>query len=123
MRKPISPKLHGLLDYATVGATVILPLLARMPRRATRTAEAWAAGYTVLSALTDYPMALKRRIPFRAHGAVDQALGVVIPALPWILGFARNRQARNFFLALAGISLVVTALTDWDSTTSPASSQ
>jgi hypothetical protein len=32
-----------------------------------------------------------------------------------MLGFARDRRARNFFLALAGITILVTALTDWNS--------
>jgi len=116
MRKPISPKLHGMLDYATSAATALLPLLMPLPRRAARTAEAWAAAYTALSALTDYPLALRRRVPFQMHGAVDRALGLVMPALPWILGFARNRRGRNVFLALAGVTIVVTALTDWNST-------
>jgi hypothetical protein len=37
----------------------------------------------------------------------------LIPALPWLFGFARDRRARNFFLGLAAISAIVTALTDW----------
>ena len=114
MKKPISSKLHGVLDYATAAATAALPLLSRLPPRASRTAGAWAAGYTLLSALTDYPLAAKREVPFRTHGTIDKALGVVLPALPWVIGFARHRKARNFFLALAAVSIVVTVLTDWD---------
>jgi hypothetical protein len=115
MRKPISPKLHGVLDYATAATTAAMPLLSRVTRPAARTAEAWAAAYALLSALTDYPLALRRQVPFRAHGTIDRTLGLVLPALPWIIGFARDRRARNFFLALAGVSIVVTALTDWNS--------
>lgn len=115
MRKPISPRLHGVLDYATAATAAVIPLISRMPRRAGRTAETWAASYALLSALTDYPLAVKREVPFRVHGTIDKALGVVIPALPWIIGFARDRKSRNFFLALAGISILVTALTDWSS--------
>ncbi len=118
MKKPISPRLHGVLDYATAATTAVMPLLSRMSPRAARTAETWAAGYAVMSALTDYPLAVKRRVPFRAHGTVDQVLSVLLPAMPWIIGFARDRRARNFFLALAGVSIVVTALTDWDAETS-----
>jgi hypothetical protein len=117
MRKPISPKLHGALDYATSATAAVMPLLSRMSRPATRTAETWAASYAALSAFTDYPLALKREVPFRAHGTIDRALAVVIPALPWIIGFARDRRARNFFLALAGVSILVTALTDWNAET------
>jgi hypothetical protein len=115
MKKPISPKLHGALDYATAAITAALPLLSRMSPRAARTAGTWAAGYTALSAFTDYPLAVKREVPFQAHGTVDRVMGLVIPALPWVLGFARDRRARNFFLALAGVTILVTALTDWNS--------
>jgi hypothetical protein len=115
MRKPISPKLHGALDYATAATTALMPLLTHVTRPAARTAESWAAAYALLSALTDYPLGVKRGVPFRAHGSIDRTLGLVLPALPWIIGFARDRRARNFFLALAGVSIIVTALTDWNS--------
>ena len=77
MKKPISSKLHGLLDHATA-------------------------------------LAARREVPFRTHGTIDKALGVVLPALPWVIGFARHRRARNFFLALAAVSIVVMVLTDGD---------
>ena len=115
MSKPISPRLHGVLDYATAAATALMPLLGRASRPAARTAEIWAASYAVLSALTDYPMGLRRRVPFDAHGTIDKTLSAVLPALPWIVGFARDRRARNFFLTLAAVTVVVTVLTDWDS--------
>jgi hypothetical protein len=113
MNKPISPRTHGVLDYATAGATAVLARLLGFSSPAARTARAWAAGYGALSALTDYPLALKRAVPYRAHGAMDAILAPLIPALPWLLGFARDRRARNFFLGLAAVTVVVTALTDW----------
>ena len=63
-------------------------------------------------------VAVKRALPFKAHGALDAMMAPLIPALPWLLGFARDRRARNFFLALAAVTVVVTALTDWDSSRS-----
>ena len=41
-------------------------------------------------------------------------MALVLPALPWLLGFAHHKPARNFFLALTAITVVATALTDWD---------
>jgi hypothetical protein len=35
----------------------------------------------------------------------------MIAAAPWAFGFARDRKARGFFLAMAAISAVVTSLT------------
>ena len=72
------------------------------------------ATYTPMAALTDTPAALHRVIPFKAHGAVDRVLILALPALPWILGFASHRASRDYFLALGVVTLLVTALTDWD---------
>src|SRR4051794_21507405 len=101
MRKPITPRTHGMLDYATAGAAAVVSHLLDFSRPAARTAQAWAAGYGVLSALTDYPLAVKRRVPFKAHGALDAAMGPLIPALPWLLGFARDRRAPHCFSGMA----------------------
>ena len=120
MTKPITPKAHGILDYATAGATAAVSRWLGFSPPARTTANAWAAGYSVLSALTNYPFALKRAVPFKAHGAMDAIMAPLIPALPWLLGFARERRARNFFLGLAALTVVVTALTDWSADTSRA---
>jgi hypothetical protein len=76
MKRPISPRTHGMLDYATAGATAILARILGFSGPAARTARTWAAGYGALSALTS-----------------ARFLG------SW--GFARDRRARNFFLGLA----------------------
>ena len=114
MRKPISPNLHGLLDYATMAAVFLAPRLLPMPRRARRTARGLAAGYTAMSAMTEYPLAVRPTLPWRTHGQVDRVLGALLPALPFVLGFGRDRAARNFFLGLAAVTVAVTLLTDWD---------
>ena len=114
MQKPISPKMHGVLDYATVATLAAAPRLMNFPKRATRAADALAGSYGGLSALTDYPLAVRRTIPFKAHGAAELASGLALPLLPWILGFSEHKAARNFFLGLTAVTLVVAALTDWD---------
>ena len=113
MRKPISPNLHGLLDYATMAAVFLAPRLLPMPRRARRAARGLAAGYTAMSALTEYPLSLRPTLPWRTHGQVDRLMGAMLPVLPFALGFGRNRAARNFFLGLAAVTVAVTLLTDW----------
>lgn len=114
MRKPISPNLHGLLDYATMAAVFLAPKLLPMPRRARRTARRLAAGYTAMSALTEYPLSLSPTLPWRTHGQVDKVLGAVLPVVPFLLGLGRDRSTRNFFLGLAAVTVAVTLLTDWD---------
>ena len=114
MNKPISPRLHGVLDYATVATLAAAPRIMQFPKRATRAADALAGSYGGLSALTDYPLSVKRAIPFKAHGAAELASGLALPLLPWLLGFSEHKAARNFFLGLTAMTFVVAALTDWN---------
>ena len=115
MRKPISPRIHGVLDYATSAAVVTVPRAMNFPRPARVLFESLAAGYTGVSAVTDYPLSVKRLVPFKAHGATELAIAALLPVLPWALGFADHRAARNLCFGLTALTIVVAALTDWDS--------
>jgi hypothetical protein len=114
MRKPISPRIHGMIDYSTSAMVAAAPAVFKFPKPATALFEGLAAGYTGLSSVTDYPLAVKRKVPFKAHGAAELAIAAVLPVLPWALGFSDNKAARNLCFALTGITLVVAALTDWE---------
>jgi len=114
MNKPISPCMHGVLDYATVSATAAAPVLLDLPKPATRLLYGLAGTYLGLSALTDYPLSAARVVPFKAHGAAEVALGLALPALPWAFGFSNHRAARSVFLGLAALTFVVAPLTDWE---------
>lgn len=113
MRKPITPRMHGMIDYATVAATAAAPTLLGFPGRAAMLAYGMAGSYLGLSAVTDYPLSAKRMVPFRTHGIAEAVSGLALPAMPWALGFAGHRRARNFFLGLTGLTFAVAALTDW----------
>ena len=112
--KPISPRIHGVLDYATSTAVAVAPRALNFPKPARMLFESLAAGYTGLSAVTDYPMSVKRVAPFKAHGAAELAIAAVLPVLPYALGFAHHRAARNLCFGLTALTLVVAALTDWE---------
>jgi hypothetical protein len=113
MLKPISPTVHGAMDYATVVGTVAAPTLLKMPNRAAGLAYGIATAILGLAAFTDFKPGLKRAVPLKAHGITDSALGLALPAMPWMLGFAKNRKARNFFLGLTAMMALSTMLTDW----------
>ena len=119
MRKPISPTMHGVIDYSTVAAVATLPRMFNVPPNARRLFDSLAAGYTGISALTSYPLGVKPVIPFKAHGASEIAIGALLPAMPWLFGFAENRAARNLCFALTAVTAVVAVLTDWDAMDAP----
>src|SRR5688500_20332701 len=111
MQRPISPTIHGVIDYATTAAVVAAPRLMRFPKKARMACDALAGSYTSLSAMTDYPLSVRRTIPFKAHGATEAVLGLALPALPWALGFAKHKAARNFFIGLTAPTSVVASPT------------
>jgi len=114
MKKPITPRVHGMLDYATVAATAAAPKIFDFPERAAQLAYGMASSYGGLSMFTDYPLSVKRAVPFKAHGAAEVASGLALPFMPWAMGFSEHKAARNFFLGLTALTFVVAALTDWN---------
>ena len=114
MQKPITPAMHGAIDYATSAAVALAPGMLDFPAPARRLFHSLAGSYTALSSVTDYPASLKRVVPFRAHGATEAAIGFALPFLPRLLGFEHHRAARNACYGLAAITFVVAALTQWD---------
>jgi hypothetical protein len=114
MPKPISPRIHGMIDYGTSAAVAAAPVMLNVPRAARNLFEGLATGYTGLSSITDYPLSVKRVVPFKLHGATELVIAALLPAMPWLLGFADNRAARNLCFGLTAMTLVVSALTDWD---------
>jgi len=113
VRQPISPRVHGILDYTTSAAVAAAPALYNFPPKARRLFASLAAGYTGLSAVTNYPLSAKRLVPFKAHGAAEAAIALALPFMPRALGFRRHRAARNLCYGLTALTFVVAALTDW----------
>ncbi len=114
---PISPTLHGIIDYTTSSAAAVAPKLLDFPEEAAVASYALAGGVTGLAATTrSSDAAIKPLVPLQAHGISDVALGLVLPALPFLLGFSRNAVARNFFFGLGAMTLMVTAFTNWGAT-------
>ena len=113
MRKPITPLAHGAIDYTTSAAVGALPYALDFPPPARRLFATLAGTYTAVSALTNYPLSVRRAIPFKLHGASELAIAAALPAMPWVLGFARHRPARLMCFGLTALTLVVAALTDW----------
>lgn len=118
MRKPISPKTHGVIDYTTSATVAMAPRMLDLPKRATAVAYGLAGGYTALSLMTKYPAGAAKVVPFKGHGVAEAAIGMALPFVPRMLHI-RNKKARKktqlFFCGIATLTAVVSALTDWNS--------
>ncbi len=113
MTKPISARVHGVLDYATVAAFLNAPMVFGL-HGTPASILYWLSGiHLLMTGCTDFPLGFFKFIPFRIHGAIEVVAGVFILLAPWIYGFSGNDVARNFFVAVAIILFVVIALTDY----------
>lgn len=114
MRK-LSPRAHGWIDYLIVLFFVLAPSLFGYAddQAAATTSYIIAAAHLGLSVLTRYPLGIVKLIPFPTHGAIELAVGFVLIALPWIVGFDDNQVARNLFIGSGLAVFVVYAVTDY----------
>ena len=120
MDKPITPRLHGALDYGFLGVLLGGPAVLKLPRNVRLVFAAMGAVQTTLNSLTDQPYAVDRVVPFRVHGLIEKFSAPLYVGLPLAVGAWRDRNSRLFFLA-AGASLVtVYNLTDWQATNTDA---
>jgi hypothetical protein len=115
--KPISPRLHGLLDYGVAATDLLLPSALRMSGRARAVFAAFGLAQGGVNALTAQPYAIDAKVSFRTHGRIDLASMPVVLGLPPLLGLHREPRARTLWLALGAGLVVVYALTDWDART------
>jgi hypothetical protein len=110
--KVLSPRAHGVMDYLSAAIFYLAPTLFGFGGTPAVASRVLAVGYLAFSLLTAYPLGLARVIPFRMHVAFDGVLALVLLAAPWLLGFSDVDAARNFFVAMGVVSIVVVTLTD-----------
>ena len=112
--KPISPRLHGLLDYGVATADLTLPSLLRMSGRARAVFAVFGLVQGGVNSLTAQPYALDPLVPLATHRRIDLAAVPVVLGLPPLLGLHREPRARAYWLVLTGSLVAVYLLTDWD---------
>lgn len=89
MTQPIGSRLHGALDYLTGSMLVVasrLPFL--RGRFAGRALAVAGANHLAYSLFTDYELGFVKRIPYKAHLAIDAIGAVGLAAVPWLSGHA-----------------------------------
>ncbi|MDJ1502707.1 hypothetical protein [Xanthocytophaga agilis] len=111
--KPIGPKIHGAIDYGFVAMQALAPNIFNLKGSARTLCYTFAATQGVINSFTNYPLGLKRLIPFHLHKQIETPVLPALVVLPWITGAFKEGKARRFFLASFGIALATYLLTDY----------
>jgi hypothetical protein len=107
----LSARVHGVLDLALVVVLLLGPIAYGLGGSPAAIAYILAAVHLILTLLTDYPMGIRKTIPFVWHGLIELFVGVFLVILPTIAGYAPGSPARRFYTVVGAFLLVVWALT------------
>lgn len=112
--RPISPRLHGGLDYATGVLLILAPTLFGFFDTGIASQVPVLLGVAAIfySLLTRYPLGLLRVLSFGTHLKLDLVSGVFLASSPWLLGFADGVWLPH--LALGGFEIAAVVLTRRD---------
>jgi hypothetical protein len=115
-RGPISPRVHGALDYPL--AVVLLGgprVLDFRENTATAFVLAVGAAASVLAVGTAWSRGIIRVIPPIAHGVADLGATTALIAAPFVLRFTHDRRSAAFCVAVGAGGLGATLLTRFES--------
>jgi len=111
--KPISPQMHGAIDYGLLGLNLAAPSLLGLKGSARVLPYLIGGVQGALNAVTDQPLAARRVVPFRMHGQIEKWSLPAVALLPLATGALKQPRARLFFGTTFGLLLAVFQLTDW----------
>ncbi len=114
MTKPITPRIHGLIDYGLLAANLVMPRLLGGSRKAQAVFGAFGAAEGSVNALTQQPLAVRKLIPFRVHRLIDLSSVPLYAVLPLATGVTKEPRIRAYWISVGVLLLAVFALTDWD---------
>jgi|SRR4030065_25332 len=111
--KVISPRMHGYLDFLTVILFLLAPTLLGLNQVPAMLAYSLAVVHLIVTLTSDFPFGIVKLIPFPVHGWIERIVGPSLIAVPFILNFANEEIARNFYIAVGLVIIVIGMLTDY----------
>jgi hypothetical protein len=114
VKKPITPAMHGAIDYGMSAVMLAAPWVLKLSRTACLTFGGFAAAQAGVNALSNQPLAAKQLIPWHVHRTIDAAAVPAQIVVPLVTGVAREPKARALWIGALVALVTVFALTDWD---------
>jgi hypothetical protein len=112
--KPITPILHGLIDYGFSAVQAFVPALLGVNKKAAKLYQATAINLLAYNALTDHPVSIKPIIPYKTHFKTDVVNVAGLALLTLYKGIRKDKKALAFHVALVTLAAANVLLTNWD---------
>jgi hypothetical protein len=120
-RGPISPRVHGTLDYLLAAALIAVPLTVDFHDDTATVLMLVLGGAASLLAIgTKWSTGIIRILPPVVHGVADIAATIVLIIAPFVLGFTDQTVATVLYVVIGAGGLGATLLTRFESDLMPA---
>ena len=107
----VSPRLHRVLDYATVAVFALSPTLIPLTGVAATVAYGLALVHLAVTLGTAFADGSRRPLPLPVHGALETVVGMALVALPLVVGW--TGPARVFYLIVGAVILVASLVSQY----------
>lgn len=119
-RGPISPRLHGTLDYPLAAILIAGPLvLGFHDERASLFVLLLGGAATVLAIGTAWSRGIVRVLPPMWHGVADIGATIALIVAPFVLGYHGHTVATVFSIVVGAGGLAATLLTRFETDLGP----
>ena len=106
--------MHGIIDYTFGAALVGVPLLLSINKDATSTYTKIGLAFTVMNALTDTPVGVKRVITLKGHQKADAAYLTGLSLMALSRSIRKEKRTLWFHISFLALGIINYRLTDYD---------
>jgi hypothetical protein len=114
MKKPITPAMHGTIDYVMGTALFAAPTLLGINQKAARNYRRTASLITALNAMTDTPAGIRKMVPMKVHQAADASVLAGLALATTAKSVRTDKKALIFHCAFFAMALTQYMLTDYN---------
>lgn len=112
--KPISPELHGIIDYAFAGLLLFGPSILKINKKAAKIYKVLALDVAAYSALTDYPAGITPLISYSDHHTIDCVHIAGLAGTTACRDIRKDKTALIFHVSMTLLAIGNVLLTDWN---------
>lgn len=112
--KPISPTVHGIIDFGFSAALFTLPHILKLNEHAKWLYTVNALNTFLYSAATDYSVGIKRMIPYQVHRKIDVANITALALATLYKPLRENKRVLCFHISVIAAAILTVSLTDWN---------
>jgi hypothetical protein len=102
--------LHAIADYAVGASLILLALIVGGSAAAIGTGVVVGVTVLAVSMLTNYPLGVKKVLPFQLHSAGDYLAATLLLVAPFALNFDHSDSGLTALYIVAGIAVAAVSL-------------